>query len=203
MPLIFANRNCIPSTLGGKTRRFLQAPVLVLSLTLLAVVLACGGESPAPGGNTESAETAPDFAITLLRGSEALGNTDLNFSDLQGKPIVLNFWAGLCPPCRAEMPDMQEFYDERQDQVTMLGVDIGQFMGLGTVEDAEALLHDLDITYPAGFTNDGTVVQGFKVLGMPTTVFINPDGTIFNKWTGALNRKTLDEQVDKLMEQQE
>lgn len=202
MPLIFSGLNGNLDAFCRKTGRVWQAPVLVLSIFLLAALLACGGDSPAPGGGTESADTAPDFAFTLLRGSEALGATDLNFSDLQGKPVVLNFWAGLCPPCRAEMPDLQEFHDERKAEVTLLGVDIGQFMGLGTLEDAEALLHDLDITYPAGFTNDETVVQGFKVLGMPTTVFINPDGSIFNKWTGALNRETLDEQVDKLMEQQ-
>ena len=113
--------------------------------------------------------------------------------------MVLNFWAGLCPPCRAEMPDLQAFYDDNREQVTLVGIDIGQFMGLGSVEDAELLLQELNITYPAGYTSDDSVVRGYKVLGMPTTVFINADGAIFDKWTGALNREALEEKAGFLL----
>jgi hypothetical protein len=93
------------------------------------------------------------------------------------------------------MPDLQAFYNDNKDEVALVGVDIGQFMGLGSKRDAEDLLKELSITYPAGFTNDRGVIRDYKVLGMPTTVFINPDGTIFDRWTGALNREVLEQKV--------
>lgn len=161
------------------------------------------GSSPSQGAAPEPVNLAPDFSFTLFQGEQKLGGTDLKISDLQGKPVVLNFWAGLCPPCRAEMPDLQAFYDGSKDGVILVGIDIGQFMGLGSLDDAKNLLEELNITYPAGFTSDRGVVRDYKVLGMPTTVFINPDGTIFDRWTGALNRDILDQKIAiMLLEQQ-
>ena len=116
------------------------------------------------------------------------------------KPIVLNFWAGLCPPCRAEMPDLQEFNQEYKDQALLLGIDLGQFFGLGNLEDAKNLLKELEVTYPAGSTADSDLVKNYKVLAMPTTIFINTDGTIVNKWTGALNSSVLSDETTKMLE---
>ena len=83
-------------------------------LTVLALALsACGGAAVSTEPNPN------DFAFTLYQGQEELGAESLNFSDLQGKPVVLNFWAGLCPPCRAEMPEFQEFYEDYNDRVVL------------------------------------------------------------------------------------
>ncbi|MFB3119175.1 MAG: TlpA family protein disulfide reductase [Stenotrophomonas maltophilia] len=142
-----------------------------------------------------------DFAFTLYQGQERLGAESLNFSDLQGKPVVLNFWAGLCPPCRAEMPDLQKFYDDYSDKVVLLGIDVGQFTSLGNRDDAKALLKELGVTYPAGFTEDPAIMRNFRVLGMPTTVFIDSEGKTFRSWTGALNQKTLSEITDEMLAQ--
>ena len=70
---------------------------------------------------------------------------------------MLNFWAGLCPPCRAEMPQFQVFYEEFKDQIQLVGIDIGVFTGLGYRNAAAALLRELGVTYPAGWTEDGSV----------------------------------------------
>ena len=70
-------------------------------------------------------------------------------------------------------------------------MDIGQFTGLGNRNDAKKLLRELRITYPAGYTKDGSVTRKYEVLGMPTTVFINSEGAIFETWSGALNRDIL------------
>ena len=151
-------------------------------VVVLAVLL-----SPGRGGPSVSA----DFSFTLYQGVGELGARELTLSRLQDRPVVLNFWAGQCPPCRAEMPEFQKFYDEYNDRVTLIGIDIGPFIGLGSHGDAENLLRELGIRYPAGFTNDGSVPRKYKVTGMPTTVFIRPGGEIFEKRTGALNRSTL------------
>jgi len=142
--------------------------------------------TPRPG-----IDAAPDFEFTLFQGEEVLGTRTLRLSDLRGKPVVLNFWAGLVPPSRAEMPDLQIFYDQFKDQTTLIGIDLGQFTGLGSRQDAKDLLQELGVTYPAGFTNDASVVRDFKLLAMPTTVFIRADGTVFEIWRGALDRNVL------------
>ena len=68
----------------------------------------------------------------MFQGQNVVGGESVTLGSLVGeRPIVLNFWAGLCPPCRAEMPDLQEFNEEFQDRALLLGVDLGQFTGLG------------------------------------------------------------------------
>ena len=150
---------------------------MIIAVVLIAVL------APGLGGPSQAA----DFNITLYQGVGDLGSRELTLSRLDSKPVVLNFWAGLCPPCRAEMPELQRFYDEYKDRVTLIGIDIGPFTNLGSHGDAEDLLGELGITYPAGFTNDASVTRKYAVAGMPTTVFIRPGGEIFEKRTGQIN----------------
>ena len=152
------------------------------------------------GSSAAGSDAASDLAFTLYQGSEVLGEGNLTVGSLQGKPLVLNFWAGLCPPCRAEMPDLQEFYEENRDRVNLLGIDVGQFTGLGNQDSAKALLEELSVTYPAGFTSDGSVMRDYKVLGMPTTVFIDSKGEIFRHWGGVLNNETLTRITNEMLE---
>ena len=198
-------------------RRIMWRPGRLLGLALpglvLAAILACGGaatavperqaepiasspQAPAPAlaaaNPAAQANLSSDFSFTLYQGAGELGAETLELSQLLGKPVVLNFWAGLCPPCRAEMPEFQEFYEETKDRVTLVGIDVGPFVGLGSRDDAADLLMELGVTYPAGFPEDGSVLRSYGVLGMPTTVFIDSEGGVFRKWTGPLDRKTLD-----------
>lgn len=177
----------------------LVAGALIIVVIAIVVGVTAGGfGSSTPDGGSSAAERAPDLSFSLFQGGSELGGKHLNIHQLEGKPVILNFWAGLCPPCRAEMPDLQAYYDDNKEDVTLVGVDIGQFMGLGSKQDAENLLRELNITYPAGFTDDRGVVRDYKVLGMPTTVFISPDGTIFDRWTGALNRRVLEQKIQEM-----
>ena len=132
-------------------------------------------------------EPAPDFSFTLFQGEGVLGSPTLQLSQLRGRPVVLNFWARYCTPCWTEMPELQQFYEDFGARVHLVGVDIGQFTGLGSPKDASSLLQALGITYPAGFTDDGTVVEDYGIWAMPTTVFIDGAGRVFRIWTGALD----------------
>jgi thiol-disulfide isomerase/thioredoxin len=192
---------------------------LLLGVALLVIVAlaACGSDSAKPDvgstpesqptptaatedtGPTSGLDPAPDFRFTLYQGQEDLGAGDLSFSDLRGKAVVLNFWAGLCPPCRAEMPHFQEFYNEYSDRVTLFGLDVGPFTGLGSSQNAQDLLKELNITYPAGFTSDEKVIRDYEVLGMPVTVFITADGEIFRHWSGVLSKDKLEEITDDML----
>ncbi len=183
-----------------------------VAMAVVAIILvACGGGSdettqnlPSIDAGSEvqmSKDLAPNFDFTLFQGEVKLGETNLDLRQLQGRPVILNFWAGLCPPCRAELPDLQEFYNEFGDRVTLIGIDIGQFTGLGSLQDAKDLLEELEITYPAGTTNDSSVIREYRVFGMPTTIFIDAEGEIFKNWGGALTFGVLRDQTNAMLGQ--
>ncbi len=173
----------------GRIVRRLQIPVLAMSVVLL---VGCSGQQPG---------AIYDFGISLYQGSEVVGANNVQLSDLQGQPVVLNFWAGLCPPCRAEMPEFQDFAEEYQGRALVLGVDLGQFFSLGSQEDAVKLLNELSVSYPAGYTNDANVVRELGVLGLPATFFVSADGSLHRKWQGVLNGKKLAEITDEMLAQ--
>ncbi len=183
--------------------------LIPLAMILTVAAIACGGSDSSStsivgdgASSSSSSDQAPNFSITMYQGQDVVGSEEVSLHSLFGdKPIVLNFWAGLCPPCRAEMPDLQEFNNKFEDRALLLGIDLGQFTGLGNQKDAQELLDELGVTYPAGFTNDGNVIQDYRVLGMPTTIFIDKDGNIFNKWTGALNGSILEEKTLEMLAQ--
>lgn len=191
---------------GGKRSklRFLIPLAMILTVAALACSSSNSGSSSivGDGNGSGSSDLAPDFTVTMFQGHDVVGGEEVNLHSLFGdKPIVLNFWAGLCPPCRAEMPDLQEFNEAFEDRALLLGVDLGQFTGLGSQKDAEDLLAELEVTYPAGFTSDPDVIRDYQVLGMPTTIFIDRNGEIFNKWTGALNGSILRDKTLEMLDQ--
>ncbi len=168
---------------------------------LLAVAACSGGEPSATDASGSVALEVPDIQISAYQGQDVLGGETTTLSAVvgQGKPVVLNFWAALCPPCRAELPEFQRVYDERSDEVTILGIDIGPQQFLGTNEEGQALLNEVGVTFPAGTTDDEAVVRGFEILGMPTTFFIATDGSVMRKWSGVLTEEKLNELVDELV----
>jgi thiol-disulfide isomerase/thioredoxin len=143
-----------------------------------------------------------DFPISVYQGQDVLGGEEVDFSGVvgQGKPVVLNFWAGLCPPCRLEMPDLQEVHEEFGDQIVLVGVDVGTFTGLGNEQEGRALLQEVGVTYPAGTTANAEVMRAYEVIGMPTTLFITPDGEIVERWTGLLTKDKMEELVQELID---
>ena len=143
-----------------------------------------------------------DFEFTMYQGGEAVGGNEVNFDDLfpSDKPVVLNFWAGLCPPCRAEMPGFQSVYEQYKGEFVLLGIDVGPFVGLGSNQDARNLLSELNITYPTGYAHDRDPVAQFGVTSMPTTVFFNPDGSIATRALGFLDQQRMTELVHGLVQ---
>jgi thiol-disulfide isomerase/thioredoxin len=150
----------------------------------------------------EGLPPAPDVEIVMYQGEATVGGSKIRLSHLwgEGKPVVLNYWAGLCPPCRAELPDFQRLYVERaKGKFTLIGVDIGPFVGLGSRDDGKALLRELKITFPTGTALVAAPVRAYGIVGMPTTVFITPSGKIFKKYTGMLTRGQMNTLVDELL----
>ncbi len=161
-----------------------------------------GVAGPASAVSTEGLSPAPDIEVVMYQGEAAVGGARVRLSQLwgKGKPVVLNFWAGLCPPCRAELPDFQRLYAERgSGKFTLIGIDVGPFVGLGSRDDGKALLRELKITFPAGTTMVAAPVRAYGIVGMPTTIFITPSGKIFTRYTGMLTRSQMETFVDELL----
>ena len=172
----------------------------VIGSTVVVLVIALVGFGIAAaqrGGGSGS-----DFSFEVYQGADVLEGTHATFADVLsiGKPIVLNFWAGDCPPCRFEMPDLQRSYEAHGDEVIYLGIDVGVFTGLGTRQSGLALLRELNVTYPAGTPPDRSAVVAYRVNAMPTTVFFNAAGEIVNRWEGAITERQLDSIVSELLQ---
>jgi len=110
---------------------------------------------------------APDFALTGLDGEQH------RLSEYRGKAVILNFWASWCLPCREEMPLFEQFYSRQKDELTILGVDLGE--DRATVQ---AFIDELGITFPILLDQDQAVTQTYRVYGIPTSFFLDKNGVI-------------------------
>jgi thiol-disulfide isomerase/thioredoxin len=175
---------------------------ILVCLVAIAIVGLAACDGPAQDLEHASGNEPADFEITVYQGEDVLGGPTVKLSEVlaQGKPVVLNMWAGLCPVCRIEMPVLQEAHVEYGDRVLILGVDLGPFTGLGTEDDARALIAELGITFPTGNTLDASVLQKYQVVGIPTAYFVTPDGEIVQRWSGALTEEQLGEYIDALIQ---
>ena len=181
--------------------------LLILTITICVMLTTCGVTNrlnPFPDDKhlSNTPKLAENFNISFYNTNNLLVDNETQFFTLfqNDKPIVLNLWAGLCPPCRAEMPEMEEVYKEYSESIILFGLDLGPFMGLGSENDGQTLVGDLGITYPTGTTDNSDVIHTYKVLGLPTTFFINSNREITRTWTGIIHKEKLVELIEDLME---
>ena len=183
--------------------RHRRVPILIGFAIIGSLLFAACSSAAAGGDQPASGESALpfDFQITVYQGADLLGGEEVQLSDLLalGRPVVLNFWAGLCPPCRLEMPDLQAVHDEFGDRILLLGLDVGPFTALGSSAEGRALVQQLGVTYPTGTTSDSSVVREYQITGMPSTFFIKPNGEVARKWTGLLTEEKLAELAEDLL----
>ena len=150
---------------------------------------------------TTDGKKAGNFSIHVYQSGGVLPDSETTLQAVldQGKPVVLNFWAGDCPPCRAEMPTLEASWRQHREDLVMLGVDIGPYMGLGTFESGQKLLEQTGITYPAGNTPDASFISDYNLVGLPMTFFMLPDGTIHDSWTGGIASDQLNRRISDLI----
>lgn len=137
-------------------------------------------------------QIAPDFTLTNLQGEE------VTLSDLRGKRVVLNFWATWCPPCEAEMPHMQQYYEKygQEDNVEIVGVNLTY--AKEKVERVEQFIKSYDITFPILLEKDETVASQYEILTIPSTYMIDRDGKIQKKIIGPLDLESLRDNVTQI-----
>ncbi len=149
----------------------------MVALVLLALLLLAAG---CRGG-----EPAPDFQVTLFDG------TTFRLSEHRGdNAVVVNFWYPSCPPCREEMPQFQEAWqDLRGDGVRFLGLFVPQ--GLDTEQDAREFVQELELTFDFATDLQAQVAQNYQVEYFPTTYFIDEGGKVFRMEISNLDRATI------------
>jgi peroxiredoxin len=140
--------------------------------------------------NTKGA-VAPDFTLSTLDGKK------IKLSDLRGKTVILNFWATWCPPCRAEIPDLEKFYQKHQNQgVVILAVNLTS--SEKNREGIAEFIKQYNITYPVVLDPDNTVANLYQAESIPTSYFIDAKGVVQQKFIGAMSSDLLEEMIAKI-----
>lgn len=146
------------------------------------------------------AELPPAIDFTL---TDQYGNSH-TLSDYQGKTIFLNFWATWCPPCRAEMPDIQKIYDSykenEDDSLVVLGV-ASPGQGRETTKEGVAdFLEENGYTYPVLMDESGQLFTSYGVYSLPTTFMIDKDGNVFGYISGQLDEEIMRDIIKQTMD---
>lgn len=157
---------------------------LVLSVMFVSLVTASVGCSFSSSGTTTTLVAAPDFSGVTLDGEE------VSLSDYAGRPLVLVFMASWCSPCRAESPEIDQFYKDNKDRAALLGVAVND-----SEEDIRAFMAEEELSFPMMINNDDAP-GAYGVAGIPTTVVIDPEGYIVKRIVGGTNAYTLSLIVD-------
>jgi cytochrome c biogenesis protein CcmG/thiol:disulfide interchange protein DsbE len=174
-----------------RSRRLVVPALAVVAVCLLLGLLYYGlttqrletGISPAPNA------VAPDFTLNDFSGKP------VHLADLQGKTVVLNFWASWCVPCRDEQPAMQAVWQQYQNRgVVFLGINVQD-----DSHDAQAYLQQFNVTYPNVSDPNGAVYINYGVVGVPEMYVVTARGTIGKKLVGPVDPSQLTSILEELL----
>ena len=162
--------------------------VSLFNVGLLALILT-QLLTPAPNAASDPlvGHPAPNFSLAMLRPDS--GKSALSLSNFKGKPVVLNFWASWCEPCKEEIPLLESTWKHVQAQgkdVVFLGIDYQD-----TNNNSLSFLQSNNITYQTVVDADGSVSTKYGVASLPDTIFINRDGTVMSKVARQLTAQAL------------
>ena len=148
------------------------------------------------GESTEATKSddllVPDITLTDLEGNE------VSLYDFRGKPVVMNFWATWCGPCKSELPEFQTQYEKFGSDVHFLMVNLGEnFSDLWG--DAVSLIQDGGYTFPVYFDDEAEAAASFGITSIPVTVFIDAEGYLVNGQIGAMDGETLEDAIEALL----
>ena len=147
--------------------------ILVILLALGSMATSCQSEAPQVG------KRAPDFQLNTLDGQS------VSLGDLKGKPVLLNFWATWCGPCRIEMPFLQQIYDEwRGRGLVLLAINISE-----SPSQIAEFMQNQGLSFPVLLDSGGEIAQKYNIQYIPSTFFIDKDGIIQDMKVGSFQSK--------------
>lgn len=136
----------------------------------------------------EQGNIAPDFELKTLDGET------FKLSDFRGEKVMLNFWATWCPPCRAEIPDMQKYHEKHDGVILAVNVTNTE----RSPEDVQEFMEEYGITFTVLADESSTVAEMFNTTALPTSYLINTEGRIHNKAVGPLNYELMVQEFEKM-----
>lgn len=164
-----------------------RALALAALAAITALAAGCGGgglgDGGAGAGTTPAAEreAAPAFRVPALEGGG-----EIALADHRGTPVVLNFWASWCGPCREEMPALAAFADANPG-LRVVGLAVND-----RPQDSRRFARDLGVGFDLGVDRDGDVAASYGATGLPVTVVIDARGRVAATWFGPITREELD-----------
>jgi cytochrome c biogenesis protein CcmG, thiol:disulfide interchange protein DsbE len=173
-----------------RSARLVALIVGAAMLALLALMIwGIGRQAAGSVGQVPVAvRPAPSFAIQLFDG----GTFDL--STMQGKPVLVNFWASWCIPCEDEAPTLERVSRAYRDRIAFIGVDVQD-----TDASAKEFVRRFGVSYPNGPDPSGSISVEYGMSGVPESYFVDRDGKIVRKWQGPLDDQRLRAFLDELL----
>lgn len=158
------------------------------------ILLLSGCELPNILGSQNS---APDFELPVYSNAGFSSNYNIRLSDMEDSPVVLNFWFPSCPPCRAEIPDIEASFKRYQNEgVYFLGI---TNLELDSKKDALDFISETGATYTFGIDVGGSIMRSYGVNGFPSTIFMNSEHEIVRSWVGMLDSEKLEEFIQEIV----
>lgn len=136
----------------------------------------------------EVGNIAPDFELTTLNGDT------VKLSDYRGQRVMVNFWATWCPPCRAEMPDMEKFHQNKD--ITILAINLTETES--TRSDVTEFIEKFELTFPVLMDETVKVANQYQIQPIPSSFMIDSNGTIQYKALGAMNYELMVQEFEKM-----
>ena len=166
---------------------FIGAAVVIFFLPKAREQALAAGYSVVPA---EVNLPAPDLTLTDLSG-----NT-VSLSDYPGRIVLVNNWATWCPPCKAEMPVLEAYYEAHASQdFVIIAIESGE-----PVSEVTDFVSRYGLTFPVWLDADGLALEAFKNWDLPSSYVLDGNGTIRLAWTGPISRKMLEEYLTPLLE---
>ena len=148
-----------------------------------------GGRTGAPGNRN----AAPDFTVTDVGGNR------VSTADLSGKPVILNFWATWCPPCRSELPAFDKLYRQYGNEVSFMMIDLTDGYR-ETVEGVKKFMSENGYTFPVYYDTEGSAAEAYNVSSIPFTVAVGRNGNIVGTHLGAMSEAALEKLIKTVKE---